>query len=626
MADEQHEIRQISWTEVFGFSHIFKSRKLATHPSKLILALVMLLLLFVGGWAMDRIWSVGGSYVNTDKNEITAYATGSGEAYDKMMDTWRELRPTAAKALWARWEPQRGRATAFTGDIASGDLRNEFDRIAKARNQEAGDDNRTVTPSITRGQISDEDMEAANKAAEKGEWSGLLNSAEDAHGEAMAEARDVLEEAYPLAREKVKEATTNEVEAQAKALKAMDEAYLVSLQKLVEKEIKFREEVEAIRGRPIFDAFTDFQGACVRNALHSVVRGNITGGLQGLLFSDDPQPTPLALAADPNDPGCGFLYYLAMSVYGLVWLFATHWVYAVIYTAFALAVWALFGGAIFRIAALHAAREEKASIGQALRFSASKFLSFFMAPLIPIGAIVFFGLLMLAGGLLANLWGVGAIIVGALFFLAVLAGLAIAFLTFGLIGGGGLMYPTITVEGSDSFDAISRSYSYIFNRPWRAGLYSLLALFHGTVCYLIVRLFGFVALRATHLSVKSGIWTGGQTLPDASDKLDVMWQAPTFDLLHAPMQTAAMTPSETIGAYLITFWVYLVVGIVAAFLVSYFISGTTVIYYLLRRHVDATDLDDVFVEEAEEDEIAEPEVEAPAAEETESAEEDKAEN
>ncbi|MHC4986503.1 MAG: hypothetical protein ACYTFO_10160, partial [Planctomycetota bacterium] len=542
------------------------------------------------------------------------------------MNTWNELRPDAAKALWTKWEPRRGNAGALSSDITSGPLSDAYNQIVRDRAEQDGDDERGVTPSLARGQISEEDREAADKAAEDGDWSSLLGDAEDAHGETMAEAREVLDLAHPAARVKVKEATTDEAEAQADALKALDEAYVESLQMLVQKEIDFRREVEAIRGEPIFDAFTDFQGACVRNALHSVVRGNITGGLQALLFADTPQPTPLALAADPNDPGCGFLYYLAMSVYGVVWLFATHWVYAAIYTAFALAVWALFGGAIFRIAALHAAREEKASIGQALRFSASKFLSFFMAPLIPIGAIVFFGLLMLSGGLLANLWGVGAIIVGALFFLAVLGGLAIAFLTFGLIGGGGLMYPTIAVEGSDSFDAISRSYSYIFNRPWRSGLYSLLALFHGTVCYLIVRLFGFVALRATHLAVKSGIWTGGQTLPDASDKLDVMWTAPTFDLLHAPMQTAAMTPSETIGAYLITFWVYLVVGVVAAFLVSYFISGSTVIYYLLRRHVDATDLDDVFVEEAEEDELAEPEVEAPAAEETESAEEDKAEN
>ena len=35
----------------------------------------------------------------------------------------------------------------------------------------------------------------------------------------------------------------------------------------------------------------------------------------------------------------------------------------------------------------------------------------------------------------------------------------------GLTGGFNLMYPTIAVEGSDSFDAISRSFSYVYARP-----------------------------------------------------------------------------------------------------------------------------------------------------------------
>ena len=39
---------------------------------------------------------------------------------------------------------------------------------------------------------------------------------------------------------------------------------------------------------------------------------------------------------------------------------------------------------------------------------------------------------------------------------------------FGTVGGFGLMYPTVAVEGSDSFDAISRSFSYVFARPWRS--------------------------------------------------------------------------------------------------------------------------------------------------------------
>jgi hypothetical protein len=45
--------------------------------------------------------------------------------------------------------------------------------------------------------------------------------------------------------------------------------------------------------------------------------------------------------------------------------------------------------------------------------------------------------------------------------------------------------------------------------------------------------------------------------------------------------------------------VYLAIATVAAYLLTFFASGSTVIYYLLRRHVDVTDIDDVFIEEEE---------------------------
>ena len=619
MADEQHEVRQISWTDVFSFTQVFKSRKLAMHPSKLILALVMLLLLFLGGFAMDRIWSLGGAYVNTAEGEIACHATMSADDFEDGLEDWHKRRPQEAANLWlGTWEPRSTDPSFLMATMKNQYLRDAFATlVTEMKEAEGAPSDETASPRI-RGCEADADPDQKNRdlveeRIKDKEWAGSIGDAKDAFDDAIKLARATLEGAKDKALEEARKADEKATgdeekpEAEETEVQKLEEAYNLAHRALVKIEEDFKEKVKAIQGEPIFSAFTDYQGDCLRNAVHSVVRGNITGGLQGLMFSDDPPKSALAgtgleLPADPEDVR-GFLYYSAMSVYGVYWFFCEHWLFAVVYTVFALAIWSLFGGAIYRIAALHAAREEKASMSQALRFSAGKFLSFFMAPLIPIGAMVFFGLLLLAGGMVANLWGVGAIIVSVLFLLAILGGLAIAFLLFGLFGGGALMYPTIAVEGSDSFDAISRSYSYIFNRPWRAGVYALSALFHGTICYLMFRLFAFVALKATHLAVKSGIWTGGEKLSDSADKLDVMWTSPTFDVLHAPMSSAAMSTSEQFGANLITVWVYLVIGLVAAFLITYFISSTTVIYYLLRRKVDATDLDDVFIEEAEEEEL-----------------------
>ena len=58
---------------------------------------------------------------------------------------------------------------------------------------------------------------------------------------------------------------------------------------------------------------------------------------------------------------------------------------------------------------------------------------------------------------------------------------------------------------------------------------------------------------------------------------------------------------ERIGAALLLFWVYLVVALLGAYAISFYFSVNTCIYYLMRREVDATELDDVYLEQSDED-------------------------
>jgi hypothetical protein len=83
--------------------------------------------------------------------------------------------------------------------------------------------------------------------------------------------------------------------------------------------------------------------------------------------------------------------------------------------------------------------------------------------------------------------------------------------------------------------------------------------------------------------------------------MDAMWARPTFTTLHE-WNWEAMSGPESVGAVLLAIWVYLVIGGVMAFVLSYFSGSTTTIYYLLRREVDATDLDEVYVDDDEDDE------------------------
>ena len=112
-----------------------------------------------------------------------------------------------------------------------------------------------------------------------------------------------------------------------------------------------------------------------------------------------------------------------------------------------------------------ARRAGREDLGGGMKFSLGKFGSFVTAPLLPLVIVLALGRALALGGLIGNL--LGGVVLGLLFFIALGLGLAAAFLLVGLSAGGSLMYPTIAVEGSDSFDAVSRSFSYVLNRPWR---------------------------------------------------------------------------------------------------------------------------------------------------------------
>jgi hypothetical protein len=128
--------------------------------------------------------------------------------------------------------------------------------------------------------------------------------------------------------------------------------------------------------------------------------------------------------------------------------------------------------------------------------------------------------------------------------------------------------------------------------------------------YLFVRLFLFVMMLLTHFFV--GWWLGGTPdrhwngpPPGSSEPPAVMWPAPRWEDLTYNVDYAHLKTAEDIAAGAISFWVYLTIGLLGAYAISFYFSANTIIYYLMRREVDATELDDVYVEETE-DEFGEP--------------------
>jgi hypothetical protein len=101
--------------------------------------------------------------------------------------------------------------------------------------------------------------------------------------------------------------------------------------------------------------------------------------------------------------------------------------------------------------------------------------------LLPLVFIGFFWLLALIVGLIGRIPGIGTSIAGVLWFLPLLLGIALALILLVIAAGWPLMIATISTEGTDAFDGLSRGYDYILNRTWYALSLLVLTVVVGTV-------------------------------------------------------------------------------------------------------------------------------------------------
>jgi hypothetical protein len=276
------------------------------------------------------------------------------------------------------------------------------------------------------------------------------------------------------------------------------------------------------------------------------------------------------------------------------WALRHHFVYCIILFVIKLAVISVAGGSLCRIAALQFARGEKPGLTEALRFSTKKFLSFFTAPLAPVGIIVFIGLFVFVLGLIGNIPWAGDLIMGIFMPLALIAGALIAVVLIGGVAGFNLMFPVVAYEGSECFDAFSRSFSYVYSKPWRMGFYTAVAIVYGAFCYVFVRFFAFLLVWSTRWFLLLGVWakiSGKET-----NKLAAIWPAPSFINLSAATDLAEVNWPELFPAFMVQMFLLVIVGLLVSFILSFYFSANTIIYSLMRNKVDNTSLEDIYTE------------------------------
>lgn len=123
---------------------------------------------------------------------------------------------------------------------------------------------------------------------------------------------------------------------------------------------------------------------------------------------------------------------------------------------------------------------------------------------------------------------------------------AVSFLSFPMI------VAAIATEKSDSFDAVSRGFSYLFQRPLHFIVYVGIAILFGGIGYVIFSLLASSTLAALPLSFSKADFAGH------------FW-----------------TP----------FWIRSLIVLPFGYLFVYFVVASTTVYFILRRSVDGTPWD-----------------------------------
>ncbi|MEO1584264.1 MAG: hypothetical protein AAFR96_06800 [Planctomycetota bacterium] len=240
-------------------------------------------------------------------------------------------------------------------------------------------------------------------------------------------------------------------------------------------------------------------------------------------------------------------------------------------------VWQAFVSvAVGRLAAEEFARGSAGSWIDGLRWSVARLSGIVIAyalPTLVVGLLI--GVLAVGGWALlsvpfANVLGAVLGIVGLLLSLALVA------VVLGMVFGSPLFAAAIAVEGSDGIDAVHRSYAYVFARPLRAALYAALLVVQGIVVVSVL-----AAIAALTVGLFS--WATGLMLNERAS------------LVASGVASDELGPGGVAAAGIMRTVLQLPAIVLAGYAVSYWASGSAMLYIALRRIVDGQDMVDLYV-------------------------------
>lgn len=263
---------------------------------------------------------------------------------------------------------------------------------------------------------------------------------------------------------------------------------------------------------------------------------------------------------------------------------ARHFLYFVFGCLWTLAIWGFVGLAISRVSLVRLTRNEFVPIDEAFHFAIEKWSTVVLAILAPLAAVAVLCLPMFVFGLLMG-FDIGAMLVGLLWVFVIAAAAAMGILLLGLMFGWPLMVASVGCESQNSFDAMTRAYAYVFQRPLHYLFYAGLGILFGGLCWIIVSALADGVVEMAFWSTSWGANTVGL------DRLT--------EIIVPPVGADAETEAQTryIGRNGIGFWVGAIKSLAAAFLYGLFWCMASAVYLLLRKDVDEAEMDEITLQD-----------------------------
>ena len=547
---EAFVLRDVAWSRVFEFSQLFRAFRLAIEPANWLVALLAIVCIYTAGRTLDGLWGpqvLPGEISDYQTMNAAHYRTYVLQAQDNRQQLLAQVLDTYAGNLPAT----KIQALSHNPQAAYNMLQNAFEKqfhrtVADSYQiSPMAADGTVIQPAIMRQHAAKmllAQMRAVQHTAGRGIFDALLRFEH-------RKFSDLISNTLGLVRVEPADSSTD---TEAKA--------------------------------PVWQIHLGL----APQSIHRIWKSHTIAGCLANMFIT--APCWLLTGAAPMQKR---MHENTVTVFIRR---AAYLLSVLIFLAISLASIAFSGAFICRYSALKLAGHHPES-QEVIRFVRAHIGSFIKAPLLPLATIFGTSLGFGAIAMLGAIPILGEILIGLGFVIFLIGGFIIMLMVLGLVGGASLIYPTLAVEGSDSFDAISRSFSYVYSCPWRMLLYSIITLIYGALTYIFLTLALFVLLYAVHgvagwgmgfFGLTHGWYTGG-------GKLASIWATPRLGQLIPPINWWAMNWSEYVGALAMYFWLFMLISLLGAYVISFWFSSNTILYMLIRYNVDGQPTSDIFV-------------------------------